>query len=221
MKQWKIADFGLTSHGTTTGASPTVAGRGTSGYRAPELLRPDDNLSFNKKADIWSIGCILFELCTGTKAFGDDWATLQFAYAKKKRSVVIPGVCKPLISWLCNRFQESLDLDPKKRLSAEDLRRALEDPPTEMHEPKIIERLSVASQRSGTAPKDDFLKGNNGDVFVMCDNCGHLFVVGGEPVCGNCGRGVITRKSSAYNKNLSLVSPRKTWNGFAPGISRH
>jgi serine/threonine protein kinase len=188
-KQWKITDFGLTSHGTTTGASPTALGRGTSGYRAPELLRPDDNLTFNKKVDVWSIGCILFELCTGTKAFRDDWATLQFAHAKKKRSVEIPGICKSLRSWLCNIIQESFDLDPKKRLSAEYLRRALEDPPTEMQnpdEPKMIEKLSAASTRSGNSPKHDFFVTTDGDYMAMkCRRCGELVVVGGY--CGGCG----------------------------------
>ena len=179
MKQWKIADFGLTSHGTTTGASPTVAGRGTSGYRAPELFRRDDNYTFNKKVDIWSIGCILFELCTGTKAFQDDWITLEFAHAKKKWSVEIPGICRSLGSWLCNIIQECFDLDPKKRLSAECLRRALADPPTET--------LTI-STLSGNSPRHDFAFADEyGRLFVSCNCkiCGYQVVIGDQ--CGNCG----------------------------------
>ena len=34
---------------------------------------------YNKKVDVWSLGCILFELCIGKKAFRDDFATFQFA----------------------------------------------------------------------------------------------------------------------------------------------
>jgi serine/threonine protein kinase len=30
---------------------------------APELLVEDEELNYDDKADIWSLGCILFELC--------------------------------------------------------------------------------------------------------------------------------------------------------------
>lgn len=46
--------------------------RGSDGYRSPELLRHD----YGKEVDIWSMGCILYEMASGRRAFvtdGDIW----------------------------------------------------------------------------------------------------------------------------------------------------
>jgi serine/threonine protein kinase len=74
---WVIADFGITSYGTTDNLINTSTARGRSGYRAPELFS-EPSRGYNKKTDIWSLGCIIFELCTGRKPFKDDWATQRF-----------------------------------------------------------------------------------------------------------------------------------------------
>jgi len=38
-----------------------------------------DEPGYNNKVDIWSLGCILYELVVGSKAFSHDFATLQYA----------------------------------------------------------------------------------------------------------------------------------------------
>ena len=50
--------------------------RGTYEYMAPEVLT---NKKYNNKIDIWSLGCIIYELCTLKKCFEDDgiFATLN------------------------------------------------------------------------------------------------------------------------------------------------
>lgn len=58
---WKVADFGLSTEGTAVRAKTTVLGRGTPGYRAPELLR-EEHATFNNKVDIWAMGCILYQI---------------------------------------------------------------------------------------------------------------------------------------------------------------
>jgi len=56
-----LADFGITSEVMST-MMVTSFGRGTPGYRAPELLVQDE---YDNKVDIWAVGCILHELVTG------------------------------------------------------------------------------------------------------------------------------------------------------------
>lgn len=75
---WKVADFGLTSEGTSTRHISTEFSHGTPGYRAPELLN-SDVANFTNKVDIWAMGCILFELATGAKPFVTDIAVLEYS----------------------------------------------------------------------------------------------------------------------------------------------
>ena len=96
------------SAGTTTQARTTKSGRGKEGYRAPELLL-DSQQSYNKKVDIWSLGCILYELSVGMKPFSTDWAALQFAQEKSEMTVTIVGgsgaVCKNLQALICSMLK--------------------------------------------------------------------------------------------------------------------
>jgi serine/threonine protein kinase len=48
----------------------TKYSRGTGGYRAPEILH--DEAAFNTKADIWALGCVLYETACGVKMFQND-----------------------------------------------------------------------------------------------------------------------------------------------------
>jgi serine/threonine protein kinase len=70
-----VVDFGLTSEGTANRAQTTVNARGTPGYVAPELLAT--KAIYTNNVDIWSIGCILYELCEGRKAFSYDGAPMH------------------------------------------------------------------------------------------------------------------------------------------------
>lgn len=81
---WKIADFGLTSPGNTSSPVITIYARGKAGYRAPELLRNPTAAEFTKKTDIWSIGCILYEISAGHPPFSDDYAVDIYGQSKHK-----------------------------------------------------------------------------------------------------------------------------------------
>ncbi|XP_065674643.1 serine/threonine-protein kinase Nek8 isoform X2 [Hydra vulgaris] len=61
-----ICDFGIAKFLTKTNAITTV---GTAHYMSPEVV---EGKSYNKKSDIWSLGCILYELITLKRAFDGD-----------------------------------------------------------------------------------------------------------------------------------------------------
>jgi len=57
----------------------TEDGRGTRGYRPPEfLLNEQQAITVTCSVDIWAVGCILFELWQGRKAFQKDWNTREY-----------------------------------------------------------------------------------------------------------------------------------------------
>lgn len=120
---WKIADFGLMSEGTSSAANLTTSARGTNGYRAPELLA-ENKRSYNNKVDIWSMGCILYELAVGIRAFSSDWRILH--YSQSKEILEIPPGCLVDEHWrsiLSNLMGCTLNIDPAQRIPASHLLR--------------------------------------------------------------------------------------------------
>jgi serine/threonine protein kinase len=83
---WRITDFGLTAEGTSRRAYTTQLARGTNAYRAPELLR-EGSAVVSYESDIWSLGCIFYELATTKKVFASDFAVLEYCY---KGELTIP-----------------------------------------------------------------------------------------------------------------------------------
>ena len=61
-----LLDFGLAKELTTTYVAKTIDG--TKAYQCPEY-HDDYGIIRGCKGDIWSLGCVLFYLCTGTHAF--------------------------------------------------------------------------------------------------------------------------------------------------------
>ena len=76
--QLKIGDFGLTkSLSRTYDMASTWCGSPV--YMAPEIHGGEP---YNQKADMWGIGCILYELATGKLAFGGIPFILKVSYLK-------------------------------------------------------------------------------------------------------------------------------------------
>jgi serine/threonine protein kinase len=94
--RWKVCDFGLTVDGTSKGFQSSKLGRGTSGYRAPELLKGE----YNNKVDVFALGCILFELATGgKKAFHDDFAVFDYTRSRDHSQILLPRSVAPSDRW--------------------------------------------------------------------------------------------------------------------------
>ena len=81
----------MTSTATSRRLHTTLGQRGKPCYRAPELVRNADTGGlFNRKVDIWALGCILFEMCIGRKAFKHDFETDDFAFRRLELSIDFP-----------------------------------------------------------------------------------------------------------------------------------
>ena len=86
---WKIIDFGNTVEATSQNPRTSRYVRGTAGYRAPELIL--DSHIYTNKADVWALGCILYELAVGKKAFDSDWNVIRY-YHENDNSLRISPV---------------------------------------------------------------------------------------------------------------------------------
>lgn len=117
--QWKIAGFGATTEATSKHAKPTELCRSTASYRAPEVITQYD---YTNKADIWALGCILFELASNDKAFVDDWSVQQYALDLHipDLSTNLPTHCQSQIQ---NYLEQIFRLDWSQRPRASILRR--------------------------------------------------------------------------------------------------
>jgi hypothetical protein len=68
--QVKVLDFGIAHREGRTQLTRTGAMIGTPGYMAPEQAR--SNAAVDARADVFALGCVLFQCLTGTPAFEGD-----------------------------------------------------------------------------------------------------------------------------------------------------
>ncbi|HVH28778.1 MAG TPA: protein kinase [Vicinamibacterales bacterium] len=135
--QVKVLDFGLAkavesesmadvANSPTMTLGGTQAGviLGTAPYMAPEQAkgRPAD-----KRSDIWALGCVLYEMLTGKRAFeGEDVSdTLAFVITKEPEWSALPADVPPAIRKVLRRC---LEKDRKRRFAdIADVRLDIED----------------------------------------------------------------------------------------------
>ena len=116
--QWKIADFGISSQATSKRGITSRFARGTDSYYAPELLAPLPK--FTNKVDMWALGCILYELMTGSQAFSDSWAIFEYSRSEYKLALPNSSIPESLRSHLSENINELLHRNPATRPSALD-----------------------------------------------------------------------------------------------------
>ena len=125
----KVLDFGLAKAvDPTAGSSATAMNSptlsihatqagiilGTAAYMSPEQAR---GKTVDKRTDIWALGCVLFEMLAGGRAFpGDDATdTIVAVVSKEPDWNALPAAVPPGIRRLLRR---SLEKEPKRRLDS-------------------------------------------------------------------------------------------------------
>src|SRR5277367_1065069 len=128
----KVLDFGLAKFEQTKAAAAsdetvtralTQEGSivGTLQYMAPEQLQGKVT---DVRADIFSFGCVLYEMLTGKRAFDASNTASVIAAILDRPAPSVGEVAPPLLDWVLRRC---LAKDPDERWqSAADLRAALE-----------------------------------------------------------------------------------------------
>src|SRR5678816_2121914 len=100
----------------------TLSVRGTARYISPEQVRGD---RVDPRADLYSLGCVLFEMLTGRTPFEGDLSALSYAHthtpAPRVRSInpAVPAAMDDLVAAM-------LEKDPGKRpQTGEEVERSL------------------------------------------------------------------------------------------------
>jgi Tol biopolymer transport system component len=99
----------MTSPALTTGAGMML---GTAAYMSPEQAR---GRTADKRADIWSFGVVLYEMLTGTRAFGGDSVT-ETAGAVIHKELDLTSVPQDLPPGAKTVLRRCLQKDPTQRV---------------------------------------------------------------------------------------------------------
>jgi serine/threonine protein kinase len=110
-------DFGSASAATSKKLVTTDLQRGSESYRAPEVLT---HARYNKRSDIFALGCISYEIVTGQRLFRSDWAVHKYV---EEGSPLYPKKWPPCQSGtrllqLGELTSALLAADPMSRISA-------------------------------------------------------------------------------------------------------
>lgn len=135
--RWKIADFGFSSPVGTKPPRPISYWNFPRNYCAPELLL---TIRSDTKSDIWSAGCILFEVATGQPAFDTDEAIRKYAWlgiAPPSVSNTRNDLTKDVDDMVGQALQTSADLRP-------DAATILKDCREKHYEPTLAPILEIA-----------------------------------------------------------------------------
>jgi serine/threonine protein kinase/Tol biopolymer transport system component len=158
----KVLDFGLAraiSDDVTSGSGPeaptATAGTqpgivlGTAPYMSPEQAR---GKPVDKRADIWALGCILYECLTGRRPFEGE-STTDVLAGIVSREPDFDSLPRAMPGFLTRLLRRCLDKDPRRRLrDAGELRIAIEefrsDPDAKDADPKPGSSATFLSIRS-------------------------------------------------------------------------
>ncbi len=176
----KLCDFGFArSMDLDTYVLTSV--KGTPLYMAPEII---EERPYDHNADLWSVGCILFELVTGAPPFCTasllqlirkiryetvPWPTaarlspdcLAFLQVKQEKASILNRRRRPCIDSEATVFQGLLEKDPRRRLTWPHL----------LHHPFLQNRVLVPLEH-GTGSLHATKRGDRGLICSLSSTVG-------------------------------------------------
>ncbi|MCA9568844.1 MAG: serine/threonine protein kinase [Myxococcales bacterium] len=143
----RIADFGIVKAESDTSITNTGLILGTVRYMAPEQLKNPSGV--DARADLFSAGCILFELLTHTKAFDAPNKVALMNVVRLKRHTPFPDDLDPEHRQL---LDELLDPEPENR------------PDTAV---AVLERLGLPEEADTELPASDVVAVRSRAAFYV------------------------------------------------------
>ncbi|XP_075807761.1 serine/threonine-protein kinase 36 isoform X2 [Microtus pennsylvanicus] len=151
----KLCDFGF-ARAMSTNTMVLTSIKGTPLYMSPELV---EERPYDHTADLWSVGCILYELAVGTPPFYTT-SIFQLVNLILKDPVRWPSA---ISSCFKNFLQGLLTKDPRQRLSWPDL----------LHHPFIAGRVTIITEPAGADLGTPFTSRLPPELQVLKDEQAH------------------------------------------------
>ncbi|XP_008823952.1 serine/threonine-protein kinase 36 isoform X2 [Nannospalax galili] len=151
----KLCDFGF-ARAMSTNTMVLTSIKGTPLYMSPELV---EERPYDHTADLWSVGCILYELAVGTPPFYTT-SIFQLVSLILKDPVRWPSTISPCFK---NFLQGLLTKDPRQRLSWPDL----------LHHPFIAGRVTIIMEPAGSDLGTPFTSRLPPELQVLKDEQAH------------------------------------------------
>ena len=116
----KLADFGIASDQEDRENNMTLSGMslGTPAYMSPEQF--EDSASVDTRADIYSLGIMLYEMVTGTKPYPGEFSMENFKIIKRGRYIHARKIDKHIPKDIEAIIHKMIRPNPKKRFQSID-----------------------------------------------------------------------------------------------------
>ncbi|XP_045416026.1 serine/threonine-protein kinase 36 isoform X2 [Lemur catta] len=161
----KLCDFGF-ARAMSTNTMVLTSIKGTPLYMSPELV---EERPYDHTADLWSVGCILYELAVGTPPFYTT-SIFQLVSLILKDPVRWPSTISPCFK---NFLQGLLTKDPRQRLSWPDL----------LHHPFIAGRVTIITEPAGPDLGTPFTSRLPPELQVLKEEQAHRLAPKGSQSC--------------------------------------